>query len=196
MSLGVAAMSFAVATPALALVDTQWGDRGATNTRVKTRTSTTSVTTKQKATLTNTVTSTCNSGDNTISSVFGDVKKTNITSGNATCGSTVSNTVNKADVDVNAPTTVGSESSGPELDQTGDRDAVNLYEDTSVDDVTVENKSKVNATNTQTSDSNTGGNALGSTFGDVGEGDIVSGVAGGVNSLLQNLNTLMLTVTR
>ena len=202
MSLGVAAMAFGAASPVLAASAAvsgdrvQSADRGGTNTSVRARSSTTTVNTNQTASLSNNITTNCNSGGNRIGSVFGDVKGTSIVSGSALCGSEVSNTVNKANVTVNAPTTVASEGNGPTTDQWADRGGDNVEADVAVDDVDVDNTSAVVAVNSQDSTSNTGGNAASTFFGDNSDSQITSGLARGVNSLTQDLNTLMLTVLR
>ena len=196
VSLGAVAMSFAIAAPALAIDRVMTADRGGTNTLSRTRTSVTTVTTSQTASLSNTMSTTCNSGGNTANSVFGDVKGATITSGNSTCGSTVNNTVNKGTVTVNAPTTVGSESAGPTVDYFADRGGDNVDAEATTDVATVGNSSEVASGNSQTSLTNTGDNHTNSVFGDVGSTSIISGVANGLNTLTQDLNTLMLTVIR
>lgn len=202
VSLGVAAMAFGAASSALAAGNgvtgdrVQSADRGGTNTSVRARTSTTSVTTNQTASLSNTLTTNCNSGGNRIGSVFGDVKGTKITTGESKCGSDVKNTVNKADVKVTAATTVASEGNGPTTDQWADRGGDNIDTEVVADAATVNNNSNVGATNTQTSDSNTGDNETESMFGDVAQGEIIAGPVNGANMLWQDFNTLMLTVLR
>ncbi len=196
MTLSAAAMSFAVAAPALAVDRVLTADRGATNTISRTRTSVTNVTTSQTAVVSNSVSTDCNSGDNSVSSALGDVKGAKITSGNSTCGSQVTNTVNKATVSVTAPTTVGTEGAGPTMDYFADRfgDNVDVAADTDV--ATVGNTTNTTVGNAQTSTSNTGVNSAATLLGDHVDSQVTTGVASGVNALTQDLGTLMLTVLR
>ena len=202
MSLGVAAMAFGVASSALAASAgvtgdrVQSADRGGTNTSLRTRSSTTSVTTSQTAVVSNNVTTNCNSGENTVGSVFGDVKGAKITTGSSLCGSTVDNTVNKATVTVNAPTTVASEGNGPTTDQWADRGGDNLDVEAIDDDAVVSDTSTTVVGNSQTSATNTGGNTAASVFGDNVDSEIIAGPSNGLNTLTQDLGTLMLTLTR
>lgn len=196
VSMGAVAMAFAMATPAFAVNFQQLGDRGASNTLLISNTSATAVTTSQTATVNNNVSSSCNSGGNTVSAALGDVKGNTITTGNSTCGTQVTNTVNSANITVNAPTTIGSEATAPTTDQEGDRGATNGVALTSADAAVVAHSSTADVTNTQAATVDTGDNATATFLGDNENNAITTGTNAGISSLTQNLDGLVMMFNR